>query len=365
MKALLKLLTALGAVACVLAVGLAVAQDDFYANERHAIGALKTIMTSEAVFREGDKEVDGNLDYGMLSELSNTTLVDAVLGSGTKQGYLFEASYSYATSEFLWWATASPEKPGETGERYFFTNQAGVIYESTKPFEFNKVTCEPPKDAKPVGAMPAPRDSLCRELGSVANADGMNAAHAFDAVQEGEVYVLEGNGRETVTIVSKTDKAVKYKIEGENGTKDEVFSLKPSRSRFESDSGPARKKPRKKLRDDVFVVSAVAIPCVVEEIEEAGSKATLWTCPDRFPFLLKMTDGSGRTVFELKQIQNAKPTLPTTCACGAAFDPEDRFCAKCGKPRPGIAPKTTCPGCGTPFKPDAKFCVNCGKPKPD
>jgi len=62
-------------------------------NEAAAIGAMKTIATSQAIFREGDKERDGNYDYGMLSELSNYNIVDAVLGSGTKQGYEFFSNY--------------------------------------------------------------------------------------------------------------------------------------------------------------------------------------------------------------------------------------------------------------------------------
>ena len=38
---------------------------------------------------EGDKENDGNLDYGTLRELGEAGLIDAVLASGTKEGYLF------------------------------------------------------------------------------------------------------------------------------------------------------------------------------------------------------------------------------------------------------------------------------------
>jgi prepilin-type N-terminal cleavage/methylation domain-containing protein len=101
------------------------------AAESAAIGAMKTLCTAEAIFREGDKENDGNLDYGMLSELLATNLVDPLLGSGKKQGYLFEASYSFSTSEFLWFATANPVAPGITGDRYWLTNMAGVIFYTT------------------------------------------------------------------------------------------------------------------------------------------------------------------------------------------------------------------------------------------
>jgi type IV pilus assembly protein PilA len=100
-------------------------------NEVSAIGALKTMCTSEAIFREGDKEQDGNLDYGMLSELNNTGLIDSVFGGGTKQGYLFQCTYSFSTSEFLWFGVANPAIAGTTGDRYFTSNMAGVIFYTT------------------------------------------------------------------------------------------------------------------------------------------------------------------------------------------------------------------------------------------
>ena len=44
-------------------------------NDANAIGMLKTINTSQTLFREGDKDGDGVFDYGNLLELSNATLV--------------------------------------------------------------------------------------------------------------------------------------------------------------------------------------------------------------------------------------------------------------------------------------------------
>jgi type IV pilus assembly protein PilA len=112
------------------------------ANETAAIGGLKTIMSCEAIFREGDKERDGNLDYGMLSELNNTKMLDSLIGNGTKQGYLFQATYSFSSSEFLWFANASPILPGITGSRYFAANQRGVIfYTSGAPLVLDTNTC--------------------------------------------------------------------------------------------------------------------------------------------------------------------------------------------------------------------------------
>ncbi len=102
-------------------------------NEAAAIGALRTLTTAQALFREGDKEKDGTLDYAtVLSDLSATTngsLVDGVLGSGTKQGYAF--LISAATPQFTWSATAAPAVPGKSGDRYFFVDESGVIRFST------------------------------------------------------------------------------------------------------------------------------------------------------------------------------------------------------------------------------------------
>ena len=125
-------------------------------NETAAIGAMKTVGAAQALFREGDKENDGNLDYGSLIELSTAGasggLIDAVLGSGSKQGYLFTAEYSATTSEFLWHCIATPSVPGTTGDRYFVTNHQGVTYFTTStPFIINSTDCTINAAAKPVG----------------------------------------------------------------------------------------------------------------------------------------------------------------------------------------------------------------------
>jgi len=121
-------------------------------NEAAAIGALKMINTSQTLFREADKDEDGTLDYaGSLTELSAATLIDGVLGTGSKQGYTFQVAVAPATPEFLWMAVASPLVPGSTGDRYFVTNQAGVIYYSTTaPFTIT-ADCAIPGNATPLG----------------------------------------------------------------------------------------------------------------------------------------------------------------------------------------------------------------------
>lgn len=122
-------------------------------NGYPAIGALKTIGTAQALFRESDKEADGNLDYGTLAELSSagtTGLIDRILGSGTKGGYLFEATYGATTSEFIWIATARPAFSG--CGRFLVANHEGVTYYTTAgPFQLNSVDCSIPPGVNPIG----------------------------------------------------------------------------------------------------------------------------------------------------------------------------------------------------------------------
>ncbi len=151
----------IGAVAAISIPNLLAARKN--GNETSAIGGLRVLGAAQALFRESDKDADGILDYGTLKELSSPNgggpgLIDSLLASGTKNGYLFEASYGVATSEFLWFATANPAIPGTTGDRYFATNHEGVTYYSaTAPIPMNTGDCSFPQgrlqsgDVRPVG----------------------------------------------------------------------------------------------------------------------------------------------------------------------------------------------------------------------
>jgi hypothetical protein len=101
-------------------------------TEAGAIGALRTITTSQWLFHQGDKDRDRIVDYAPLRELSDTYLIDPVLGSGEKNGYAFTCRPSPDVPAVFWFATANPVVPRETGDRYFCTNQAGVIFYTTR-----------------------------------------------------------------------------------------------------------------------------------------------------------------------------------------------------------------------------------------
>jgi type II secretory pathway pseudopilin PulG len=119
-------------------------------NEAAAMSALRAITSAQAMFREGDLEHDGDLDYGMLSELVSSGVADPDLGSNEKKGYTFEATYSFTTSEYLWFGTARPARPGVTGDRSFASNMAGVIFYGDTPVPLDASSCLlPALDLKP------------------------------------------------------------------------------------------------------------------------------------------------------------------------------------------------------------------------
>ena len=98
------------------------------ANEASAVGSLRTINTSSVAF----STTYGNFphilgDLGPSSAPTSTAadLIDSALVTGSKSGYTF--SYGAATPYQQYSIQASPITPGVTGQRYFFTDQSGVI----------------------------------------------------------------------------------------------------------------------------------------------------------------------------------------------------------------------------------------------
>ena len=92
-------------------------------NEAAAIGTCRTVASAQALFREGDREADGSIDYATsMPELGSASLVDEDLAGGTKSGYTFAVG---ATNAFAWSMTANAQS--NQGGRDFFTNESGII----------------------------------------------------------------------------------------------------------------------------------------------------------------------------------------------------------------------------------------------
>jgi serine/threonine protein kinase len=127
-----------------------ITQSGVRSREDKVVSSLYSISTAQSLFREGDKERDGNFDYGSLAELTAADLIDPDLGQGSKHGYRFEVGYSPTTSEFLWYGVARPE-PSRAGRSFLMTHE-GVVYEVTEDVlqRFDRKECQVPPGASAV-----------------------------------------------------------------------------------------------------------------------------------------------------------------------------------------------------------------------
>jgi prepilin-type N-terminal cleavage/methylation domain-containing protein len=117
------------------------------ANEASAVGALRTINTSEATYSsvypdQGFAIALGTLGPGTNKSAApsqtNAFLLDEVLGCPTatgsgntcvKSGYIFDLSVSNATLPVTAYnINADPSYAAQTGGRHFYTYDAGTIY---------------------------------------------------------------------------------------------------------------------------------------------------------------------------------------------------------------------------------------------
>lgn len=303
--------------AALLVTGIAIA-DEISRNEAMAIGALRTINTQEVNFRDGDKENDGNNDYGMLSELSNTGLIDAVLGSGTKNGYLFEASYSPTTSEFLWCGTASPQEPGKTGKRYFYINMAGVIFWSNDPIVLTKKEreeCSVPKGLTALGRETPPKRTHESEfvLAVTQLAGVERTAAAFASAKAGTVYVMKGKEGDRamsfkIDVQSKDEKGLVVIVTiGQDGKEDVTPAEKFSFKAAETDPDLPEIKRKVLDKKEKLTVSGTEIECEAQDIDMRGKTATILVSKDHFPFLMRLKDSkTGDVVMELTEIKSSE-----------------------------------------------------------
>jgi type IV pilus assembly protein PilA len=107
------------------------------ANEASAVGSLRTlnmaIETYSATYEKGvppDPAALGTSTSGGASEADAAGLIDSALASGQKSGYVFTYTVTGMNPDGFpntYTITADPVKPGNTGGRYFFTDETGMI----------------------------------------------------------------------------------------------------------------------------------------------------------------------------------------------------------------------------------------------
>ncbi|SRR5260370_714051 len=114
------------------------------ANEASAVQSVRTITSAETAYAATFSNIGYSANLSDLSEGSSTPctlaptqacLIDTVLASGTKSGYLFTyVQDTTNTPSSGYKVNGDPLKRGSSGSRSFYTDQPGVIrYNSTKP----------------------------------------------------------------------------------------------------------------------------------------------------------------------------------------------------------------------------------------
>jgi prepilin-type N-terminal cleavage/methylation domain-containing protein len=99
------------------------------ANEASAVGSIRTINTSEVTYASTYPNV-GFADLTQLGGAGGSAtgagLLDAVLASAVKSGYVFAVATSGGTPATIYTVTGDPQN-SQTGQRHFFSDQSGVI----------------------------------------------------------------------------------------------------------------------------------------------------------------------------------------------------------------------------------------------
>jgi type IV pilus assembly protein PilA len=101
------------------------------ANEASAVGSLRTLNTACIAYSTSYGQFPAALTNlgpeasGGTASSTSADLIDSVLASGTKSGYVFV--YTAGNSNQTYTITATPISTGQTGQRMFFTDQSGVI----------------------------------------------------------------------------------------------------------------------------------------------------------------------------------------------------------------------------------------------
>lgn len=106
------------------------------ANEASAVGSLRTLNTSAIEYSTeyGGYPATlaslGPVASGGTASSAAADMIDSVLAGGSKSGYTFTWSGGAADAngnKLNYAITAQPISPGTTGQRYFYTDQTGVI----------------------------------------------------------------------------------------------------------------------------------------------------------------------------------------------------------------------------------------------
>ena len=106
------------------------------ANEASAVSSIRTISTSETAYATTNPSIGYSAALADLGDggssncvaiITRACLIDSILASGVKSGYLFTYANDGNTPAVGYTVNADPKTRGITGRRSFITNQPGEI----------------------------------------------------------------------------------------------------------------------------------------------------------------------------------------------------------------------------------------------
>ncbi len=100
-------------------------QSKLAANEASAITTVRSVLNAETLY----VTTVGSGKYGTMATLVSGMLVDTVVGSSTKDGYVFSISLGPANASFT--LDARPTGYSNSGIRSFFADETAVIRYTT------------------------------------------------------------------------------------------------------------------------------------------------------------------------------------------------------------------------------------------
>lgn len=137
---LVELLIVVGIILTISAIAIPnILRSRISANEASAVGAMRTYTTAQATYTSTFPTVGYAATFtalgppsGSIATSTGAGLVDNVLGcagGGTcnKSGYVFTLNGLPGTYNI----SAQPQVPGSSGQRYFYTDDSGVIRYNT------------------------------------------------------------------------------------------------------------------------------------------------------------------------------------------------------------------------------------------
>ena len=110
------------------------------ANQSSAVGSLRTINTAQVTFSTTYPAVGFAANLVTLGAAVGTNcattaatstaacLIDPVLASGTKSGYVFAVAGGGGTPAVTYTSLATPQVLNQTGQNYYCSDQSGVLY---------------------------------------------------------------------------------------------------------------------------------------------------------------------------------------------------------------------------------------------